>query len=132
MGELISQCTPMETLTVSGCSAIGCTVKIRLVGDWALLGSEETKAAVSTFASDQDAFFDAFAGAWAKVISKGQHELQACASSGEEPTNNDYVQNVYAALTCQDSPSCKAEDVCTRSKIRARCPRTCGMCPDQL
>jgi len=102
---------------------------IRLAGDWALLGSEETKAAVSTFAADQDAFFDAFTGAWAKVISKGQHELQVCT---EEPITNDYVQHVYAALTCQDSESCRAEDVCTRPNIRARCPRKCGTCPDQL
>lgn len=105
---------------------------IRLAGDWALLGSEETSAAVGIFASDQDAFFDAFAGAWAKVISKGQTELESCTSSGEEPMTNDYVQYFYAALTCQDSASCRADHVCTRPNIRASCPRKCGMCPDQL
>jgi len=105
---------------------------IRLAGDWALLGSEETLAAVGVFASDQDAFFDAFAGAWAKVISKSQNDLQSCTSSGEDPMTHDQVQHSYAALTCQDSESCSADDVCTRPRIRANCPRKCGMCPDQL
>jgi len=105
---------------------------IRLSGDWALLGSEETLAAVGTFASDQSAFFDAFAAAWAKVISKGSNELQSCTSSGVDPLTHDQVQHYYSALTCQDSETCRADDDCTRPRIRANCPRKCGMCPDHL
>merc|ERR1712232_627093 len=105
---------------------------IRLAGDWALLGSDETSAAVGLFASDQDAFFDAFAAAWAKVISKGQTELHSCTNSEEGPVTEDQVQLFYSVLTCQDSESCGAEDDCTRPNIRARCPRKCGMCPDQV
>merc|ERR1719223_878159 len=104
---------------------------IRLAGDWALLGSDETRAAVGRFASDQDAFFDAFAGAWAKVISKGHTELQSCTAAGEGELTEEQVQPLYAALTCQDSTSCTDEQSCTRSSIRARCPRKCGLCPDQ-
>lgn len=54
---------------------------IRLAGDWALLGREDTKAAVDKFADSEAAFHDAFSAAFAKVINKGyEHNgaLQAC------------------------------------------------------
>jgi len=59
----------------------GTTLRIiRLAGDWALLGHEDTKAAVMKFAEDELAWHRAFGAAWAKVISKGydQGELRAC------------------------------------------------------
>lgn len=59
----------------------GATLRIiRLAGDWALLGREDTKAAVAHFAEDELAWHSAFGAAWAKVITKGysQGELRTC------------------------------------------------------
>jgi len=55
---------------------------IRLAGDWALLGHNETRAAAQAYAADQDKFFEAFDKAFSKVLSKGQDNgnLKSCSA----------------------------------------------------
>eukprot|EP00747_Dinoflagellata_sp_TGD_P143241 gnl/TRDRNA2_/TRDRNA2_176360_c3_seq8.p1 gnl/TRDRNA2_/TRDRNA2_176360_c3~~gnl/TRDRNA2_/TRDRNA2_176360_c3_seq8.p1 ORF type:complete len:587 (+),score=52.74 gnl/TRDRNA2_/TRDRNA2_176360_c3_seq8:55-1815(+) len=50
----------------------------RLAGDWALLGNQDTQAAVKRFAQNEQAFFKAWTEAWGKVLSKGYKDLGAC------------------------------------------------------
>jgi len=47
---------------------------IRLAGDWALLGHNESRAAVQAYAKDQAVFHSAFAKAFGKVLHKGQED----------------------------------------------------------
>jgi len=53
---------------------------VRLAGDWALLGIEETRDAVVRFAADQSEFFAAFSSAFSQVLSMGHAQLNQCSS----------------------------------------------------
>jgi len=65
---------------INRASAWGPTRKlIRLPGDWALLGDNETRKAVLDFAKDQDLFFTKFKQAFGKVLDRG-HSLALCSA----------------------------------------------------
>jgi catalase (peroxidase I) len=63
---------------INRASAWGPTRKmVRLPGDWALLGHNETRQAVEAFAKDQALFFSTFNTAFGKVLDRG-HSLSVC------------------------------------------------------
>ena len=55
---------------------------IRLAGDWALLGNNETQSILKRYAEDENEFHSNFAVAWDKVLRKGYFldELKTCSN----------------------------------------------------
>ncbi len=77
---------------------------IRLVGDWALLGNNETQSILKRYAEDENEFHSNFAVAWDKVLRKGYFldELRTCSNvSGPNDALLTRLREYQAALAAK-------------------------------
>lgn len=77
---------------------------VRLPGDWALLGGEETKAVVQEFAEDQTKFHAAFKAAWEKVLRKSTSPLESCGGEHNEQSAKYFTDQLMVRTSLLEKP----------------------------